>query len=161
MSWWCLYREWGGLAYNLMANKPSNQNLNSGYSDFIFSSLVYSPVCACMLSRFSCVWVFATLWTIACQAPQSMRFSRQEDWSGLPCSPPGNLPDPGIESMSPALQVDSLLLSHQESPYSPISAAYLYCSCIVNLKFSIITYFSRYLKNSGTLNLEEDNPVLE
>ena len=63
--------------------------------------------------------------------------------------------------MSPALQVDSLLLSHQESPCSPISAAYLYCSCIVNLKFSIITYFSRYLKNSGTLDLEEDNPVLE
>ena len=60
----------------------------------------------CMLSRFSCVRVFATLWTIACQGPLSMEFSRQEYWSGLPCPPPGDLPDPGIwhvSLMSPAL----------------------------------------------------------
>ena len=45
-------------------------------------------------------------WTVALQAPLSMGFSRQEYWSGLPCSPPGALPDPGIEPpsfMSPAL----------------------------------------------------------
>ena len=42
----------------------------------------------------------ATLWTIAYQAPLSMGFSRQEYWSGLPCPPPGDLPDPGIEPMS-------------------------------------------------------------
>ena len=64
---------------------------------------------AWMLSRFSCVWVFATLWTIACQAPLSMGFSRQEYWSGLPFSPPGDLPDPGIECGSPASQADDLL----------------------------------------------------
>ena len=40
------------------------------------------------------------LWTIACQAPLSMGFSRQEFWSGLPCPPLGNLPAPGIKSMS-------------------------------------------------------------
>ena len=40
----------------------------------------------CMLSCFSCVWLFATLWTVAHQAPQSMGFSRQEFWSGLPFS---------------------------------------------------------------------------
>ena len=40
--------------------------------------------------------------------PLSMEFSRQEYWSGLPCSPPGDVPNPGIESRSPALQVDSL-----------------------------------------------------
>ena len=60
----------------------------------------------CELSCFSHVLLFATLWTIACQAPLSMGFSRQEYWSGLPCSPPGDLPDPGIEPtslMSPAL----------------------------------------------------------
>ena len=54
---------------------------------------------------------FATPWIVACQAPLSMEFSRQEYWSGLPCSPPGSLPNPGIEpmySMSPALQADSL-----------------------------------------------------
>jgi len=45
-----------------------------------------------------------------------MGFSRQEYWSGLPCPPPGDLPDPGIEPTSPALQVDSLSLSHRESP---------------------------------------------
>ena len=101
-----------------------------------------------------------TPWTVAHQVSLSMGFSRQEYWSGLPYPPPGNLPDPGIESMSPALQVDFLLLSHLESLYFPINAFYLCCNCIVNLKFSIITYFSRYLKNSGTLDLEEDNPVL-
>ena len=41
-----------------------------------------------------------TLWIIACQAPLSMGFSRQEYWSGLPCPPPGDLPNPGIETMS-------------------------------------------------------------
>ena len=53
-----------------------------------------------MLSRFSCVQLFVTLWTVACQAPLSMVFSRQEHWSGLPCPPPGDLPDPGIEPVS-------------------------------------------------------------
>ena len=65
-----------------------------------------------MLSRFSCVRLFATPWTVAHQAPLSMGFSRQEYWSGLPYPPPGDLLNPGIESRSPALQVDSLL-SHQ------------------------------------------------
>ena len=46
----------------------------------------------------------------------SMGFSRQKYWSGLPCPPPGNLPNPGIEPGSPALQVESLPLRHQGSP---------------------------------------------
>ena len=45
---------------------------------------------------------------VACQAPVSMGFSRQEDWSGLPFPSPGNLPDPGIEPGFPAFQADSL-----------------------------------------------------
>ena len=49
-----------------------------------------------------------TLWTVARQAPLSMGFSRQEYWSGLPCCPPGDLPNPGIKPRSPALQEDSL-----------------------------------------------------
>ena len=44
-----------------------------------------------------------TPWTVACQAPLSMEFSRQEYWSGLPFPPPEDLPDPGIEPVSPAL----------------------------------------------------------
>ena len=60
----------------------------------------------CMLSYFSCVQLCATLWTVAHQTPLSMGFSKHEYWSGLPCSPPGDLPNPGIKSaslMSPAL----------------------------------------------------------
>jgi len=56
--------------------------------------------------RFGHVQLLATLWIVAHQAPLSMGFTRQEYWSGLPCPPLGNLPDPGIEStsfMSPAL----------------------------------------------------------
>ena len=72
-----------------------------------------------MLSHFSCVRLFATLGTVACQAPPSMGFfSRQEHWSGLPCPPPEDLPEPGIKSASPAapaLQTDSLPLGHQRS----------------------------------------------
>ena len=54
-----------------------------------------------MLSCFSHVWLFATLWTIASLAPLSMGFSRQEYWSGLPFPPARHLPDPGIEPASP------------------------------------------------------------
>ena len=50
------------------------------------------------------------------QSPLCMEFSRQEYWSGLPCPPPGNLSDPGIEPTSPAMQADSLPLRHQGSP---------------------------------------------
>ena len=54
----------------------------------------------CMLSHFSHVQFFATLWTVACQAPQAMGFPRQEYWNGLPFPSPGHLPDPEIEPMS-------------------------------------------------------------
>ena len=52
--------------------------------------------------------LFATPWTVAHQAPLSMGFSRQEYWSGLPFPSPGDLPNPGIKSRSPALQADTL-----------------------------------------------------
>ena len=54
------------------------------------------------------VWPFATPQTVAYQAPPSMGFSRQECWSGLPFPSPGDLPDPGLEPRSPALQADAL-----------------------------------------------------
>ena len=60
---------------------------------------------------------FETPWTTACQAPLSLRFSRQECWSGLPFLPPGQLPDPGSELTSPAWQADSLPLSLLGSPW--------------------------------------------
>ena len=66
----------------------------------------------CLLSRLQ---LFTTTWTVACQAPLSMGFSRQEYWSGVPCHPPGDLPDPGIELVSPALTGGFLPLSHVAS----------------------------------------------
>ena len=54
------------------------------------------------------VWLFVTPWTVAHQVSLSMEFSRQECWGGLPFPSPGNLPSPGIEPKSPALQADSL-----------------------------------------------------
>ena len=56
--------------------------------------------CECMLSHFSHVWLLATLWTIAHQAPLSTVFSRQEYWSGLLCPPPGDLSHPEVKPMS-------------------------------------------------------------
>ena len=62
------------------------------------------------------VRLFATPWTVAHQAPLSMGFSRQEYWSGLPFPSPGDLPNPGIETRAPALQVDSLPTELQGKP---------------------------------------------
>ena len=63
------------------------------YSDFLLVMLV----CAQLLSH---VYLFVTLWTVACQALLSIGFSRQEYWSGLPFPLPGDLPDPGTEPAS-------------------------------------------------------------
>ena len=73
--------------------------------------------------RFSHVWLFVTLWIVACQISLSLGFSRQEYWSGLPCPPPGDLHDPGIElesCVSPALQEPS------GKPKYCISVSYFY-----------------------------------
>ena len=63
----------------------------------------------------SCVQLSGIPWTVAHHVPLSVGFSRQEHWSGLPFPPPGDLPDPGIKPMSPALQPNSLPLSHWEN----------------------------------------------
>ena len=70
----------------------------------------------------SCVRLFATLWTVAYQASPSMGFSRQEYWSGLPFPFTGNLPDPGIEPGSPALQADAL--TSEPYPYPDVNSLY-------------------------------------
>ena len=82
-------------------------NYNDNKKNYSFSSKVK------LLSR---VRLFATLWTVAYQAPLSMGFSRQEYWSGLSVPSPGDLPNPGIEPESPALQTDALL---SEPPGKP------------------------------------------
>ena len=62
------------------------------------------------------VQLSVTPWTVAYQAPQSMEFSRQEYWGGLPFPCPGDLPNPGIEPRSPALQADALLFEPPGKP---------------------------------------------
>ena len=74
----------------------------------------------CVLSQFSHVQLFATPWTITCQVPLFMGFSQQEYWSEFPCPLSGDHPNPGIKPISPAspaMQADSLSLSHQGSPH--------------------------------------------
>ena len=74
-----------------------------------FRDTVFIYVCEKSCSH---VWLFVIPWIVACQTPLSMRFSRQEYWSRLPFPFPGDLPNPGIKPRSPALQADSLPLSH-------------------------------------------------
>ena len=82
-------------------------------------------MCAVVLSCFSHVQLFATPWPVAHPAPLSMGFSRQEHWSGLPCPPPGDLPDPGIE---PACSTSSAL----GSGFFPTSAPGKPTFCVRN-----------------------------
>ena len=82
------------------------RNANQNYSEVSpHTSQNESEMKVKLLSR---VRLFVTPWTVAYQALQSMGFSRQEYWSGLPFPSPGDLPDPGIEPRSPALQADAL-----------------------------------------------------
>ena len=85
--------------------------------DFLFTEpSTVTGVCVYVLR---CAQLFVTPWTVARQAPLAMGFSKQEYWRELPFSSSEDLPDPGMEltsSESPALQADSLGLSHWESP---------------------------------------------
>ena len=69
----------------------------------------------------SCL-TLVTPWAVASQAPLSMRFCRHEYWSGLPFPSPGDLPDPGIDITSPALQADSLPTELWEKPHLQLQA---------------------------------------
>ena len=82
----------------------------------VHQALISYPfyTCVCVLSR---VGLIAIPRTVAHQAPLCMGFSRKESWSGLPFPTPGDLPQPGIEPMSPALAGDSLPLCHLGSPF--------------------------------------------
>ena len=92
----------------LLRNRCSYYLLSWNYRESLFLGKVKS---------LSCVRLFATLWTVAYQAPLSMGFSRQEYWSGLPFPSPGGFPNPGIEPRSPTLQTDALT---SEPPGKPI-----------------------------------------
>ena len=100
---------------------------------------------------FSHVQLFVTSWTIACQAPTFMGFSRQEYWNGLPFPSPGDLPHPGIKPGSPALQADSL--SSEPPGNLPI------CTILVT-KFHIETNILVYLKPRAFSNWLLQFPIV-
>ena len=83
-----------GLLWSLFCKSTNSiHGAPPSWTDHFTSTITWwSPV--------AWVWLFATLWTISCQAPLLMGSSRQEYWNGLPCPPPGYLPDPGIKPMS-------------------------------------------------------------
>ena len=99
------------------------------------------------------VRLFATPWTIAHQAPPSMGLSRQEYWSGLPFPSPGDLPDPGIEPRSPALQADALTSEPPGKQVLGKNATEVKCPChygisglyAINMTYSFLK--NTYLKN--------------
>ena len=105
--WWLaevLKGIWEGRRVAWVPPVPSQFLTDTAY--WPWESLMPESFSAGACCHFSCVWFLETLWTIACQPPLSVGFSSQEYWSGLPCSPPGGLPDPGIQLMcftSPAL----------------------------------------------------------
>ena len=102
------------------------------------------------------VRLFATPWTVAHQAPLSMGFSGQEYWSGLPCPPPGDLPNPGIDPRSPTLQEESL---PAELPGKPI-----YKLLMANVTYSIEPGFIHvvaYIRTSFLFKAEQHFIVYE
>ena len=80
-------------------SEPDCNNYMGKYHKRVYHH-IYSVQSECILSYFSRVWFFVTPWTVACQAPLPMRFSRQIYWRGLPCPPPGDLPNSGINPTS-------------------------------------------------------------
>ena len=113
-------------------------------------------VCARALSRFICVWLFVTLWSIVHRAPLSMRFFRQEYWSGLSCPPPGDLLTQGgnlVSLPSPALAGVFLTISATwEAPLSMKTSqiqlkyvwVHLYYSCWLYLACLLLKLFDSY-----------------
>ena len=101
-------------------------------------------VCVCVLSR---VWLFATPWTIACQVPLFMEFSRQVYWSKLPFPSPGDVPDPGIKPVSPAypaLTADSLPLGQMGSQISSLCSLFCSWELISYIRFPLPRDFSLF-----------------
>ena len=106
---------------NYTAIYPEHEEKVINPSSLICFCGVYVCVCVCVHAHthaqsLSLVQFFGTPRTAARQAPLSMGFSRQKCWSGLPCLPPGDLPNPGIEPVSPVLQANSLPLDHRGCP---------------------------------------------
>ena len=103
----CQEQQWELKQAGALKKIPNVGGVNTGHDPARLASLILSHclfsgsrVHVCVLSLFSCVRLFVSPWTVAHQAPLSVGFSRQEYWSGLPDSPPGDLP---IQKSNPHL----------------------------------------------------------
>ena len=128
-----------------------------GHQSYWIRAHLRGLTCVCMLSRFSHVWVFTTLWTVSLQAPLSMEFSKEDYWSGLPCPTPGDLPNPGIKPtslMSLALASGFFTTSARwEAPY----VASVYLNYLCEEPISKYSYILKYWRGFQHMNLGKYN----
>ena len=118
--------------WSLVSPSIWTQQLSHKCSDSLFllcHSPSRKPIAVCVLAKSPQLCLFAIPWTVACQAPLSMGFSRQEYWSGMPCPTPGHLPNPGIE---PA------------SLMSPELSDRFFTICCVRLQISLLKFLRVY-----------------
>ena len=104
-----------------------------------FDILYIHKTTTAFVSSLSHVWLFATPWTVACQATLSMEFSRQEHWNGLPFPSPGDLPHPGMEPESPALVCKFFFFFFTTEP--PRKLKTIPVIKIMNISFTLKTFF--------------------
>ena len=100
------------MSFALAFNHPSPKLPLTLMAKVRHMAILDSKEGVCVLSRFDHVQLFPTLWTVAHPSPLTMGFPRQEYWSGFPCPPPGDLPDPGIELMSYVSCIGRWILYH-------------------------------------------------
>ena len=110
--------EWVAISFSRGSSWPRDWTPISHIVRQILYHLSHGKAQSGSFKSLSCVQLFGTPWTVAYQAPLSMELSRQEYWSGWPFPSPGDLPDPGIEPGSPALQADSW-------PYGKLKSCYI------------------------------------
>ena len=107
-----------------------------------------NPALGHVLSCFSCVQLFVTLWTVACHVFLSMGFFRQQYWSGLSCPPPGDLPNPGIK---PA----SLCLLHWQAGYLPLMPPEKPTLRYISRENSNLRYLNLHVHSSTIYNSQD------
>ena len=123
---------------------------------YIFNNKFFPLKVKWKWNSLSCVWLFVTPWTIAHQAPLSMDFSRQEYWSGLPCPPPGDLPNPGIEPRSPALGADSLPAEPQGKPKFFFCFRSIHC----HNQFLLVNIYLPYMSFLSVKEVRDNNVAI-
>ena len=137
--------------------RPSRLPIRISESAAVFPSSDHPVICcknsyvrACVLNHFSRALLFVTPWTVAHQVALSMGFPWQECCTGLPFPSPGDLPNPGIEPVSPALQADSLPSEPPGKPFTEMTP------------FEIVTSLSwqTFHESSGDFNLVDTSKTL-